>query len=117
MAGRFTQLRKRLSFSPTNLIFSIRAGTKKSATNKDTNKLIITTAAKSCKSRRSFSSKKKMMTNAPTVVKVAAKMETNAFRLRRLRIWSVITMVLSMTKFSEMVIPAKEYSCISSPKA
>ena len=75
----------------------------------------MTTAAKSCKFRRILSSRKKMMTKAPTVVRVAASTERNASRLCFRRMWSVITMVLSITRFSEMVIPAKEYNCISSP--
>ena len=46
-----------------------------------TNRLIMTTAAKSCKFNLILSSRKKMMTNAPPVVNVAASPETKAFRL------------------------------------
>ena len=49
-----------------------------------------------------------MMTSAPMVVSVAASTDMNTFRLRRLRIWSVMTMMLSITRFSEMVMPASE---------
>ena len=59
---------------------SINAGTKNNAMNKDTARLMITTAAKSCKFNRTFSSKKKMITRAPIVVKVAARIDKNAFR-------------------------------------
>ena len=59
---------------------SINAGTKNSAMNKDTARLMITTAAKYCKFNRIFSSKKKMITRAPIVVKVAARIDKNAFR-------------------------------------
>ena len=99
----------------TKLIFSIIAGTKKRATKRETARLIITTAAKSCKFSRIFSSRKKMMTKAPIVVKVAASTDMNAFRLRRCKIWSVITIVLSITRFKDTVIPANEYNCISRP--
>ena len=61
-------------------ILSIIEGTKNKATNRDTPRLIITTAAKSCKFRRILSSRKKMMTNAPIVVSVAANTDINAFR-------------------------------------
>ena len=49
-----------------------------------------------------------MMAKAPTVVRVAASTAMNASRLCFLRMWSAITMVLSITRFSEMVIPASE---------
>ena len=91
----------------TNPIFSI-IGTKNKDTNKDTARLIITTAAKSCKFNLILSSRKKMMTNAPIVVSVAANTDIKAFRLRRWRIWSAITIVLSITRFNETVIPANE---------
>lgn len=84
------------------------AGTKDSATPSDTSRLMITTAAKSCRSSLSLSSRKKMMTKAPTVVKVAARIAVKASSVWRRRMWSVITMVLSITKFSEMVMPANE---------
>ena len=68
----------------------------------------MTTAAKSCKFSLILSSRKKIMTNAPMVVSVAASTDMKAFKLRRLRIWSVMTMMLSITRLSEMVIPARE---------
>ena len=55
------------------------------------------------------------MTSAPMVVSVAARMGRKAFLSPFRRIWSVITMVLSITRLSEMVIPANEYSWISKP--
>jgi hypothetical protein len=61
-------------------------GTKNKATNNETARFIITTAAKSCKFNRIFSSRKKIITNAPMVVKVAASTETNAFRFLRCKI-------------------------------
>ena len=50
------------TFFRCKFILSINAGTKNSAMNKDTARLMITTAAKSCKFNRIFSSKKKMIT-------------------------------------------------------
>ena len=95
-------------FFHSRFILSIRAGTRKSAINRETPKLMMTTAAKSCRLRRIFSSKKKIMTSAPIVVKVAANMDRIAFRLCRFRICSVMTIVLSITRLSEIVTPANE---------
>ena len=102
-----------LGFRFFNCTFSTMAGTKKSATKSETVKFIITTAAKSCKLRRIFSSKKKIMDNAPTVVIVAAKMGMKALRSFLCIKWSVMMMTLSIIKLSEMVMPANEYICIS----
>ena len=41
-------------------------------------------------------------------MRVAANTDRKALRLRRCRMWSVMTMVLSITRFSETVIPASE---------
>ena len=61
-----------------NPIFSINAGTKKSAVSNETAKLMITTAAKSCRFKRISSARKKTITKAPIVVKVAARIERKA---------------------------------------
>ena len=89
-------------------LFSIRAGTKNSATSRDTTRLMMTTAAKSCSSILILSSRKKTIPSAPTVVNVAASIARKAFRLWRCLMWSAITMMLSITRFSEIVMPAKE---------
>ena len=95
-------------FFHSNPILSIKAGTRKRAIIRDTPRLIMTTAAKSCRLRRIFSSRKKIMTSAPIVVKVAVSMDRIAFRLCRFRICSVMTIVLSITRLSEIVTPASE---------
>src|SRR4030043_442957 len=56
-----------------SLIFSIREGIKKRATPSDTDRLIITTAAKSESVTFEVSSRKKITASAPIVVRVAAR--------------------------------------------
>ena len=65
-------------------------GTKNNATIKETARLMINYRCKSCRLSRIFSSRKKMITSAPIVVRVAANTDRKALRLRRCRMWSVM---------------------------
>ena len=96
--------------------FSISAGTKNRAISSEIIKFMIKTLAKSCKLRRIFSSIKKIVINEAIVVRVAARIDIKAFLFFRRIIWSDITIVLSITNVKDMVIPIKEYNCISNWK-